>query len=62
MISLPKGLRVLKNKNQLWEDDSYLNEDDETFVESGKAAYHVVGIYLNPLYDQSMSAGYYVFT
>ena len=62
VISLPKGLRVLKNKNQLWEDDSYLNEDDETFVELGKAAYHVVGIYLNPLYDQSMSAGYYVFT
>ena len=62
VISLPKGLRILKNRNQLWEDDSYLNEDDETFVESGKAAYHVVGIYLNPLYDQSMSAGYYVFT
>lgn len=62
VISLPKGLRVLKNKNQLWEDDSYINEDDETFVESGKTAYHVVGIYLNPLYDQSMAAGYHVFT
>lgn len=62
LISLPKGVRTLKNKNQLWQDDYYINDDDETFVELGKTAYRVVGIYLNPLYNQTMAAGYPAFT
>lgn len=61
-ISLAKGTRKNAEGELLWQRDIPHEEEDETFVESGKTAYRVVGIYESAFVDGSSARGYTAFT
>lgn len=63
-LSLPKGIRTNERGELLWQRDIQYDseEDEETFVESGKTVYRVVGIYESASIDSSYARGYTAFT
>lgn len=63
-IRLPAGTRQNKAGQLLWQNDLNLleEEEEETFVESGKTEYRVVGIYESARISQRMAAGYTALT
>lgn len=61
-ISLTKGIRKNEVGELLWQRDMVYEEEDETFVESGKTAYRVVGIYESAFIDSSSARGYTAIT
>lgn len=63
-LSLPKGIRKNERGELLWQRDMKYDyeEEKEIFVESGKSAYRVVGIYESAFVDSSNAMGYTAFT
>lgn len=61
-ISLTKGTRKNAAGELLWQRDMLYEDEKETFVESGKTAYRVVGIYESAFIDSSAARGYTAFT
>lgn len=58
-LKLPAGTRQNKAGQLLWQSDMNMSEEgEETFVESGKTDYHVVGIYESAKIGNSMEVGY----
>lgn len=58
-IQLPAGMRRNQEGQLLWQNDpNSLEEGEETFVESGKTDYRVVGIYESAKIGNRMEVGY----
>lgn len=61
-ISLPSGTRRNGKGQMLWQEDLLVADGDETFVESGKTAYQVVGFYRSAMLDNGSAPGYTALT
>lgn len=63
-LSLMKGTRENKAGELLWQRDYQYeqSESEEKFIESGKTAYRVVGIYQSAFIDSSSAVGYTALT
>ncbi len=58
-VSLAAGMRKNELGELLWQRDMFMEAEDETFVESGKTAYRVVGIYQSASFDDGGTGGGY---